>query len=41
MNGFDYKYKTYITLVYTDQIKKIMEGTLNIVWTNQERAPTC
>ena len=30
MNGFDYEYKKkYITLVYTEEIKKIMEGTIN------------
>ena len=28
----------YITLMYTEEIK-IMEGTLSLVWTNQERAP--
>ena len=35
MNGFDYmqiiQKEKYITLVYAEEIKKIMEGTLNLV----------
>ena len=34
------KRKIY-TSVYTEENKKIMDGTLNLVRTNQERAPTC